>query len=490
MPGGRGKIRKKNKRQDRDVSFRFHSGGNVESAAYLSEGSRDSPVFSDSLDEQEEVAEDSKHVSTLHTDNKVTSDSIDAEDQNLVRELHESAIDDTNGDATHYDRPLSDPLFEFEQEPFTHQEPEKSEAPEKGNSTKLSPTKELEYSETFEADEQPLADSEGFSDSGDFISIKEKVVSGIESKPTEVDRLLDSDDEELFMSMTKETIASVIETNDDKGTIEIDGADMRIHKQESGNDSAPMPVSPFKGNASIGDDVEDITLLAEVDTHPLIRTASAEDDLDGEIKETLQSDNHNHQLLLSEEHFSTIPGLVEPPKKDNFKAKPKRPPPPRPPLPSKIGRPNIVVSGPTDDLTSRRTECNNNNSVMVKPEPFHELALSSTEADEDSTQLEQLVEDGISSRDDSLSLSYFIIYTIVVFLYYSLNPSSYLAGFLTGFLFFFVTTAVGFIWYVDYLLSVQQKESQAVQKSLELSNQQLIDHLDDQPYFKKVSTSH
>lgn len=491
MPGGRGKVRKKNKRQDRDVSFRFHSGGSVGSAAYLSEGSRDSPVFSDSLDEQEEVAEDSKHASTLHTDNIVTSDT---EDQNLVRELLESAIDDTNGDGTHFDPPHSDPLFEFEQEPLTHQEPEKSEAPEKGNSTKSSPTKGLEYSETIDADEQPLADSEGFSDSGDFMSIKEKLVSGIESKPTEIDRLLDSDDEELFLSMTKETIASVNETIDDKGTTEIDYTDTRSHELESDNDLAPVTVSPFKGNASTGEDAED-TLLAEADTHPLIRTASADDIIDGgEIKEDLQSDEHNYQLLLSEEHFSNITGLVEPPKKDdNFKVKPKRPPPPRPPLPSKIGRPNIVVSAPTNDLTPRTTECNNNNGVMVKPEPFHELALSSAEADEENAHLVQLVEGSRSSeavRDDSLSLLYFVIYTIVVFLYYSLNPSSYLAGFLTGFLFFFVTTAVGFIWYVNYLLSVQQKEREAVEKSLELSNQQLIDHLDDQPYFKKVSTSH
>ena len=308
------------------------------------------------------------------------------------------------------------------------------------------PIKELEYRETFDADEQPLADSEGFSDSGDFISIREKVNNDIESKPTEVDRLLDSDDEELFLSMTKETIESMNETTGDKGTTEINFADMRSHELESDNDMVPVPVSPVKGNALTSDDAEDTSLFAEVDTHPLIRTTSAED-VDGEIKEDLPENEHNDQLLMSEEHFN-IPDLVESPKKDNsFKVKPKRPPPPRPPLPSKIGRPNIVVSGPTNNLTSAIADCSDDNSIMVKPEPFHERTLSSAALVEDNVQLDQLTEGDSSSevvRDDSLSLSYFIIYTIIVFLYYSLNPSLYLSGFLTGFLLFFVTTAVGF----------------------------------------------
>ena len=481
MPGGRGKIRRKKKGQDKDVSFRFHSGGSLESGAYISEGDRESPVFSDSLDELEE---EPKHVSKLQSDNENpsrTDCSIGVGDQDLVRELLESAIDDS--DATPLDHPLSDPLFDFDQEPFVHPEFDKRDNPVlnpvKDSSIQTSPTKELEYKETYLVDEQAeqrLADSEGFSDSGDFMNIKD-------SNPSKVHRLLDSDEEELFFSLTKGTIAD--ETTDDKVTIETDYAVVKNDGIESDNDSIPAAVSPFKDNTSTSD-AEDTTVLAEVDTHPLISTGSVED-LDGEaeIKDSLAKD----QLLLTEEHFN----VPESPKKiyHSPKVKPKRPPPPRPPLPSKMGKPSIVVSS----STSRETGWDNSDGIIVKPEPFVEEAKptssAATDDEEKTVQVDEVTKgsDEKSSeivRDDSLTFPYFVIYTLVIFLYYSLNPSSYLAGFLTGFLFFFITSAVGFIWYVNYLLSLQQKENEAVQKSLELSSQQLIDQFNDKLYFKKV----
>ena len=465
MLGGKGRIRRKNTGQDKDVSFRFHSGGSLKTGAYVSEGSRDSPVFSDSQDEQDKP----KYVSTLQADSKrssVTDGADDVEDQDLVRELLESAIDETVSDSTNVDQPLlSDPLFEFNQEPLTRPELDnKSDTQGKAYSIQTRPTKELEYEETFSSGEQQL-DSEGFSDSGDFMNIKERGEPG--SRPSEIHRLLDSDDEELFLSFTKEAITET--TGDDKVTTEVDYVAGKDHELES----------------------EDTTLLAEVDTHPLIPTSSVEDDGEGELKDI---DEHNYQLLLSEEHFSNNPALDESPEKNqNLKVKPKRPPPPRPPLPSKMGKPSIVVSGATNDPSPREAGWDDNDDSKL--ETFQETKSSATTDEEkivqrdvtdESTEGGNHVPSAEVVRDDSLSLPYFVTYTMIVFLYYSLNPSSYLAGFLTGFLLFFVISAVGFIWYVNYLLLVQQQEREAVQKSLELSSQRFINQLDDQLYFKRV----
>ena len=464
MPGGRAKIRRKKKGQDKDVSFRFHSSGVLESGAYLSEGNRESPVFSDSLDELEE---EPRHASKPQKDSETSSKtecSIGVGDQEVVRELLESAIDDTSNDATHSNHPLSDPLFSFDQEPFIHPELDERDDPVIQHLNQTSPTKELEYKETY-TDEQHLADSEGYSDSGDFMN----------SNPTKVHRLLDSDDEELFFSLTKDTITNV---GDNKLADESDYAVVKSDDLESDNDSLPAPVSPFKDTS----DAEDTTVLAEVETHPLVSTGSVEEfDEKTEIKDSLVKDEDGYKLLLTEEHFSNIPAVNETPKKiyQSPKVKPKRPPPPRPPLPSKMGKPNIVVSSSTTGMPSRETGWDNTQppSYTIDEEKTVQVEEATKDSDEKPSEV---------VRDDSLAFPYFIIYTLVIFLYYSLNPSSYLAGFLTGFLFFFITSAVGFIWYVDYLLSVQQKEREAVKKSLELSSQHLIDQLDDTLYFKKV----
>lgn len=481
MPGGKAKIRRKKKGQDKDVSFRFHSSGSLESGAYLSEGNRESPAFSDSLDELEE---EPKHANKLEKDSETSSTktdcSIEVGDQEVVRELLQSAIDDDiSSDATH---PLSDPLFDFDQEPFIHPELDKRDDPVIQHSIQTSPTKELEYKETY-PDDQHLADSEGFSDSGDFMNIKDS---------SKIHRLLDSDDEELFFSLTKETITNVNETTDNKLTVadESDYAVVKSDDLESDNDSLPAPVSPFKDNTSMSD-AEDTTVLAEVETHPLVSTGSVEAfDEEAGIKDSLAKDEDSYKLLLTEEHFSNIPAVSETPKKSyqSPKVKPKRPPPPRPPLPSKMGKPNIVVSDPKISMPSRETGWDNTDDIIVKPEPFVEETQPPSYDEEKTVQVEEASNEKPSEvvRDDSLTFPYFMIYTLVIFLYYSLNPSSYLAGFLAGFLFFFITSAVGFIWYVDYLLSVQQKEREAVQKSLELSSQNLIDQLDDTLYFKKV----
>ena len=480
MPGGRSKTRRKNKGQNKDVSFRFHSGGSLERGAYLSEGDRESAVFSDSLDELEE---EPKRVSKRETSNKnsfITDHSTEVEDQKLVRELLESAIEDTGGNATHFDQPSSDPLFEFDQEP------DKKDYPEKDCSIQTSPTKELEYKETYSADEQRLAD---FEDSGDFMNIKD-------SSHSKAQRLLDSDDEELFFSITKETVATMSESVDGKVTATTDIA--KSDGLESDNDSIPTAVSPspFKGNTSDVEDVTalvevDTTVLADVDTHPLVSTGSAEGlDIEAEIKDNVTNEI-NTRLLLTEEHFN-VPAVSEPTKKiyQSPKTKPKRPPPPRPSLPPKGGKPSVVVSDEATNVPSKETSWDDSDGIIVKQEPCIEAkpSPSVTSDEEKAMKVVETVEEESSEivRDNSLSLPYFITYTLIIFLYYSLNPSPYLAGFLTGFLFFFVTSAVVFIWYVNYLQSIQQQEREAVQKSQELSSQQLIDQLDEKLSFKKV----
>lgn len=469
MPGGRTKSRKKIKGQDKDVSFRFHSGGSLETGAYVSEGSRESPVFSDSLDDLEEP----KHVSKLHIDNEDSSRtprSIDEGNTKVDRQLLESAIDDTNTDSKHLDHPLSDALLHFDQEPLPRQELDKSVTLDENvpsiriNNT----TKELEYKEANLVDEQRfIADVEDFSDSGDIMNIKEIENSEINLKPSEVHRQQDSDDEELFFSLTKEG-TSMEKVNEN------DYAAVKNSELESDNDSLPAAVSPFS-------DVEDTTILTEVDTHPLISTSSIEnDDIETKTKDGLANSEQDHQLLLTEEHFSNVPTVCEPKKNyQSSKVKPKRPPPPRPPPP--VIKPSNT---PTSNLTAtRETGLDSYDGITVKPEASQgtksETSSAVHEADKAVQHDESVEGSGQRSseivRDDSLSLPYFVIYTLFVFLYYSLNPSSYLAGFFTGFLFFCITSALGFIWYVNYLSLIQQREKEAIQKSLELSSQQFID---------------
>ena len=491
MPGGRSKIRRKNKGQNKDVSFRFHSGGSLERGPYLSEGDQENLVYSDSLDELEE---EPKHVSKPETSDEyssITDHSTEVGDQKFVRELLESAIEDTSSDATHFDRPPSDPLFDFDQEPFVHQEPDRRDYLAKDYSIQTSPTKELEYEETYSADQQRLAD---FEDSGDFMNTED-------SSHSKAQRLLDSDDEELFFSITKETVATMSESVDGEVTTITDKAVAKSDGMELNNDSMPTAVSPlpFKENTSDVEDTSalvevDTTVLADVDSHPLVSTGSAEGlDIEAKVEDSVTNEN-NYRLLLTEEHFSSVPAVSESSKKlyQSPKTKPKKPPPPRPPLPLKIGKPSIVVSDETSSVLSKETGWDDSDGIIVKPEPFIEAKPSpSVTSDEEKTvKVVEIVEEESSEivRDNSLSLPYFITYTLVIFLYYSLNPSPYLAGFLTGFLFFFVTSAVGFIWYVNYLLSIQQQEREAVQKSQELSSQQLIDQLDEKFSFKKVCT--
>ena len=90
-------------------------------------------------------------------------------------------------------------------------------------------------------------------------------------------------------------------------------------------------------------------------------------------------------------------------------------------------------------------------------------------------------------KDNPLSLQYFVVAVIIVFLYYSLNFSSYLAGFMTGFLFFFVTTAGSFIMYVKHLQTQQQQEKEAIKKSMETCSQEFISQLGVDFDFPKVS---
>jgi len=477
MPGGKGRSRRrKSKGQERDVSFRFYSSGSLESGAYLSEGKRDSPVFSDSLDE---LDEDSKYLSQPQSDNEDssrTSDSVQAIDQKLVSELLESAIDDTESDGTHFDHPLSDQLFEFDQEPLTHQELDKNTTEEEVSSIQTRSIKKIEYKEatSIEQRETNTNDSSGF-----LMNIPEKDNS---PQPNDDHRLLDSDDEELFFSLSRSSISIVDKTVvDDEVTnqTETNCPAVKNHEIESDSNDSPA-IPPFKDNTTTSDS-EDATTFAEVDTHPLLPSVSVEkedEEVDGSAK-----DEDNHQILLSEEHFSKIPAASEPNKNDeNLKVKPKRPPPPRPPLPSKMGKPSIVVNAPTDtevyqtNLPSTREESDKisedgGDSRTVQPDSLQETVQFDESMDETDQKSSEVV------QDDSLSLSYFIIYTLIVFLYYSLNPSSYLAGFLTGFLLFFVTSAVAFIWYVNNLQSFQEQEREAVQQSLESSSQQFINQL-------------
>ena len=491
MLGGRIRSRGKSKVQEKDVSFRFHSGTSLETGPYLSESNRANPVFADNLQE-------SQGTRNVTSDNENSFNSSgEAVDEKLVKELLESAIDDTNSDTTRSDHPLSDPLFDFdfEQEPSTHQELKSSDTHEKD----INSTKELEYKETFSA---PLE----LSDSEDSMNIKEKEnYEGVQQ--SENTKLLDSDDEELFFSLTKGAVVN--ETLEDKiaDQFETDDAIVKSHVPESDTDNSSAAVSPSKDYTSTSD-TEDTTLLMAADTHPLLTTSSV-DENDGEKEvereESLLKDKHNYQLQLSEEHFSKISTVSEPTKSDqNLKTKPKRPPPPRPPLPSKMNRPNIVANNPTDarvnqtinppviredadkvvqDITDTVTS-----QRMRSPSPIPDVEKTvqliepsaTSEEDGDHRSSEEIV------QDDSLSLPYFIAFTLIIFLYYSLNPSSYLAGFLTGFLFFFVITAVGFVYYVTYLQSIQQREREAVQKSLESSNQQFIDQLEMNFYSTKV----
>ena len=47
-------------------------------------------------------------------------------------------------------------------------------------------------------------------------------------------------------------------------------------------------------------------------------------------------------------------------------------------------------------------------------------------------------------------MTIFWFFTTIVYLYYSLNPFVYLAGFVCGFFLFFITIGSAFVWYVQH----------------------------------------
>jgi len=129
-------------------------------------------------------------------------------------------------------------------------------------------------------------------------------------------------------------------------------------------------------------------------------------------------------------------------------------PPPRPPPPNVRKGPGIAVRS-QDEMTASKSSTvpsSNNNHTGVtalptSPKKFNvtketrEAVLSlPAEEDENAKPTGQLDGEEICNKvhkDNSLSLQYFVVSVVIVFLYYSLNFSSYLAGFMTGFLCFF-----------------------------------------------------
>ena len=55
-----------------------------------------------------------------------------------------------------------------------------------------------------------------------------------------------------------------------------------------------------------------------------------------------------------------------------------------------------------------------------------------------------------SSTEDEYLMTIFWFFTTIVYLYYSLNPFVYLAGFVCGFFLFFITIGSAFVWYVQH----------------------------------------
>jgi len=476
MPGKRGK---KTKGQDKDVSFHFHSGGNSEKgAAYLSQGKNDSPVFSDEFEEDESGTETTSYIVTGTCE----------KDEEAVQELLESAIDDITSDKKYSEHPLENTSSEVKCKPQTdNNEHEKIEDPIETNNAK-----DLDCEGTVKHKHPP--DAERFSDSDDFFSNK------ADERETTIrfndnDRLLDSDDEELFFSLTKpptsnSNITDVNEVDYGEVKSELNEDLMLVEKENlpiiSVHDSCVSP------SVLIDDLNEDSKALSEVDTHPLIPSELPQegDEEEEQMSDNASQDTCDQELLMSEEHFTKVAKDQQPKVllhsnvyKNVIKGKA---PPPRPPPYLRKG-PGVAVR--SQDGTKMSPSSQGNDSyVAIKGSPLPSNSENLTKETgtlkplliEDANSSGKLDEEQISSevcKDYSLSLRYFMIYVVIVFLYYSLNFSSYLAGFLTGFLFFFVTTAGSFIMYVKNLQTRQQQEREAIKKSRDTSSQELISQL-------------
>jgi len=501
MPGKRGKKRS----QDKDVSFHFHSGGSSEKGAYLSSRRNDNPVFSDEFDEDESSVE----APVIETTSNTVS--TREKDQEAIQELLESAIEDATTDKRYSKHPLestnSNDLFELEYEPQTRDEDGQRETPVETTCAKY-----LEYKQDVIKHEQP-PDTEKFSDSDDFFNTDERDNT---LRFNDNNRLLDSDDEELFYSFNKPlTSNNMSDENEidygEEKTSELE--DLPTAEEENlptiqGHDSSVMP------SVQVNDFEEDSKALSEVDTHPLIFTETFEDEVKEQTKDDPSHDTCNQELPMSEEYFTKVADdqqpKVPPRRNVNRSVSKGKAPPPRPPPPNARKGPGIAIRS-RDEMTASKSSTvpssNNNHTgvkhsalpispkkVNVTKETREAVLTLPTEEDENAKPSGQLDGKEICKKvheDSSLSLRYFVVSVIIVFLYYSLNFSSYLAGFMTGFLFFFVTTAGSFIMYVKHLQTWQQQEKEAIKKSMETSSQEFISRLGvdfEELSFLKVST--
>jgi len=493
MPGKRGKKRS----QDKDVSFHFHSGGSSEKGAYLSAGKNDNPVFSDEFEEDESGVEAPVIETTCNTV------STHGKDQEVIQGLLESAIDDATTDKRYSEHPLestnSDDLFEIEYEPQTQTVNNEKERPAETNCTK-----ELEYEPGCE---QPPG-AERFSDSDDFFNSKADEKDST-LRFNDSDRLLDSDDEELFYSFKKP-----LTSNNMSDENEIDYSEDntgKLVKDLSAAEEENLPMHDSSVIPSVLVNEEDSKALSEVYTHPLTETLENEDKK--QTKDDTSCDIYDQELPMSEEYFAKVAEDQQPkvpPRQNVNKSVSKgKVPPPRPPLPSVTKGPGVAVRSQNEAMVfkSSTVPLSNNNHTGVqhlaptaspkKDKMTKEIqeAVSSfpTEEEESVKPSCEVNEKEISievHEENSLSLQCFVISVIIVFLYYSLNCSSYLAGFMTGFLFFFVTTAGSFIMYVKHLQTRQQQEREAIKKSMDTSNQEFSSQLGmdfDELNFLKVS---
>ena len=99
------------------------------------------------------------------------------------------------------------------------------------------------------------------------------------------------------------------------------------------------------------------------------------------------------------------------------------------------------------------------NSAAVKDKitprvlPLEDLPDQGIEEDLTTGERDQVAvahDSTVSSSDNEYLLTIFLFFTTIVYLYYSLNPFVYLAGFICGFFLFFITIGSAFVWYVQH----------------------------------------
>lgn len=217
-----------------------------------------------------------------------------------------------------------------------------------------------------------------------------------------------------------------------------------------------------------------VSTILEAEDHPLLDN---ETDYTCSLTPTALPPSHqSSSFLLSSSPDNSSPLSSSPPQErtrlkinNSGKLVPVVPPRPRS-ASSKYSADAISITSVASTGSSVFISNEPSNSTFSSPPPPPLIEVSPVIKKDSETVSTQCSTQSVSD-EDNFTLLCLSVCVLLLYLYYSLNPFVYLAGFMTGFMLFYITFGTAFVLYVQY--SEREKERRKTYKRREILSPQI-----------------